>query len=203
MELYRLAGFPDRRHRKELLARGRKAAAHAAGGLAGAAAAGAGAGREADRPLRQGPDPDRRRPHRAGLRAPLREPAAGAGQLAGRAARQFGRPADHRRQRIHHAVSAAPHRALPRAVSQGEGAGAAQPFEQDSRRAAGRQPGAGRDQLRSRRRAPEVEGDLHRRAGVRGVAEAPPGAPQDGLHHRAGRGELSSRTTWFRRTATW
>ena len=45
-----------------------------------------------------------------------------------RTARQFGRAPDHRRQRIHHAVSAAAHRALPRAVPEGEGAGAAQPI---------------------------------------------------------------------------
>ncbi len=51
-----------------------------------------------------------------------------------------------------------------------QGAGAAQPFEQDSQRAAGRQPGAGRDQLRSRRRAPRLHGDLHRCAGLRGFA---------------------------------
>ena len=61
---------------------------------------------------------------------------------------------------------------LPRAVSQGEGAGAAQPFEQDPQRAARRQSGVGRDQLRSRRRAAEIQGDLHRLAGVRRVARS-------------------------------
>ena len=39
-------------------------------------------------------------------------------------------------------------------------------------------------------RAAEIEGHLHRRAGLRGVAEAPAGEPQDGFDHRTGRGEL-------------
>jgi hypothetical protein len=63
MELYPLQVFLTVATEQELFAGGREAAAHAAGRVAGAATAGAGTGREADRPLRQGPDPDRRRPH--------------------------------------------------------------------------------------------------------------------------------------------
>ena len=55
---------------------------------------------------------------------------------------------------------------------EGESAGAAQSIEQDARRTARRQSGAGRHQLRSRRRAPQVQGDLHRRAGVRRLARS-------------------------------
>ena len=147
--------------------------------------------------------PDRRRPHRARLRAPLSEPAAGAGQLAGRAARQLRRAADHRRQRIHHPLPAAPHRALPRAVPEGQSAGAAQPLEQDPQRAAGRQPGAGRDQLRSGRRAAEIEGDLHRRAGLRGLAASTGWPAARPFPSPSWRPRISSRTTCSRRTAKW
>ena len=111
--------------------------------------------------------------------------------------------ADHRRQRIHHAVPAAPHRAIPRDVSQGQGAGAAQLFEQDPRRTAGRQPGAGRDQLRSGRRAAEIEGDLHRRAGVRGLAASTAWRTARPISITELAPRISSRTTWCRPIAKW
>ena len=203
MELYSLQVFLTIASEKSFSRAAEQIAAHAAGDLARAAAAGAGAGGEADRPVGQGPDSDRRRAHGAGLCAALPEPAAGDGQLAGGAARQFGGAADHRGERIHHALPAAAHRALPRVVPEGEGTGAAQPVEQDPQRAAGRQPGTGSDQLRSGRRAAEIEGDLHGCAGVRGVAEAPAGAAGRRYRLRSWRRRTSSRTMWSRRTATW
>src|ERR1017187_2548347 len=145
------SGIPHRRDGEKLLPRSRKTVAHAAGDFAILAAAGAGTGRETDRPVGQGPDPDRRRSFGAGIRAALPEPASGDGQLDRRTARQFGGAADYRGQRIHHPVSVETHRELPRDVPEGEGAGAAESFEQAAQRAVGRQPGAGRDQLRSGR----------------------------------------------------
>src|ERR1019366_7406836 len=79
---------------KEFFPRGGKAAAHAAGGIARAAEVGTGVGGEADRPVRQGPDPDGRGAHAAGVRAAVSEPASGDGQFDCRAARQFGGAAD-------------------------------------------------------------------------------------------------------------
>src|SRR5450759_2265769 len=145
------ASISHRRDREELFPRGGQIVAHAAGDLALLAAPGAGAGGETDRPVGQGPDSDRCRPYGAGVRAALPEPAPGDGQLDRRAARQFGGPADHRRQRIDHPVSAEAHRELPRDVPEGEGDDPAQLLEQAAQRAAGRQPGTGRDQLRSGR----------------------------------------------------
>src|ERR1035437_1507394 len=95
-----------RGHREELLPRGGKIVAHAAGDLALLAAAGAGTGGETDRPVGQVPDSDRRRAYGARVRAALPEPAPGDGQLDRRTARQFGGAADHRRQRIHQPISA-------------------------------------------------------------------------------------------------
>src|SRR5450759_3190492 len=142
------ASISHRRDREELFPRGGQIIAHAAGHLALLAAAGAGTGGETDRPVGQGPDSDRRRPNGAGVRAALPEPAPGDGQLDRRAARQFRRAADHRRQRIDHLISAEAHRALPRDVPEGEGADPAQLFEQAAQRASGRQSGTRRDQLR-------------------------------------------------------
>src|ERR1022692_2911100 len=145
------AGIPHRRDGEKLLPRGGQIVAHAAGDLALLAAAGAGTGRETDRPVGKGSDPDRRRAFGAGVRAALPEPASGNGQLDRRTARQFGGAADHRGQRIHHPLPVEAHRELPRDVPEGEGAGAAEFFEQTAQRAIGRQPGAGGDQLRSGR----------------------------------------------------
>src|SRR5664279_158912 len=96
------ASISRRRDREELLPGGGQIVAHAAGDFAFLAAAGAGTGGEAHRPVGQGPDSDRRRAYRAGVRAALPEPAPGDGQLDRRTARQFGGAADHRGQRIDH-----------------------------------------------------------------------------------------------------
>ena len=81
--------------------------------------------------------------------------------------------------------------------------GAAQPVEQDPQRTAGRQPGTGRDQLRSGRRAADIHRDLHRRAGVRRLAQAPAGGRARRFRLPNWRPRRSSRTTSFRPIATW
>src|ERR1039458_796732 len=145
------AGISHRRDGEKLLPRGGKIVAHAAGDLAILAAAGTGIGRETDRTVGEGSHPDRRRAFGVGIRAALPEPASGDGQLDRRTARQFGGATDHRGQRIHHPLSVEAHRELPRDVPEGEGDGAAKSVEQADRKRVGRQPGAGRDQLRSGR----------------------------------------------------
>jgi hypothetical protein len=102
MELYPLQGLSDGATEKELLARGGEAAAHAARRLAGAAAAGAELGEKLID--RSGKDLILTDAGRIVLDYARRfeKPApAGAGELAGRTARQFGGHADRRRQRIH------------------------------------------------------------------------------------------------------
>ena len=109
---------------------------------------------------------------------------------AGRAARQLGGPADDRRQRIVDAVSAAAHRALPRAVSRRSRCRSGAASRARSRRAGRGRPRARRHQLRSRRRAAGDEGHLHRRAGVHRLAEAPAGEAAQRLDRRARQGDV-------------
>ena len=149
------------------------------------------------------PGPDRRRAHGARVRAPLREPAPGAGQRAGRAARQGRRPPDDRRQRIVDAVPAAAHRALPPPLPQGQGAGAAQPVEQDPERAPRRQPRAGRGQLRSR---PTTASSPRSSTPTRWPSSCRPSTASRGARRcrsPSSAWRRSSRTTWSRPTARW
>ena len=130
-------------------------------------------------------------PHGARLRAPLREPGAGAGELAGRAARQFRRAADDRRQRIHHRFTCC-------ATSSSTGELYPKVKVQVRRSLSSKIP----DELLDGNLELGVisydPGDERLKSKVIYTdalafvvsPDAPPGASQDGFDHRAGRGEF-------------
>ena len=93
--------------------------------------------------------------------------------------------------------------ALPAALPEGEGAGAAQPVEQDSGAADRRRPRAGRHQLRPARRPAGVDRDLHRPPGLRRVAAAPLRRAGRRCRSASSGWRPSSRTTSCRPTARW
>ena len=97
----------------------------------------------------------------------------------------------------------AAHRAVPAAVSEGEGAGAPQAVEQDSLAAAGWRSGTGRDQLRSGRRASDFAGDLYRSPGVHRLAAASVGEPDGRFDHGAGHGDVHRAQRGVALSRTW